>query len=77
MRIWMASLTIGLTMAMGLPLSAQEPASPLASLIEDQSVETLTLSDAVLRALDRNLDITISRQARDVRLTDIVFQLAQ
>ena len=51
--------------------------SPLTSLIDPEPLETLTLHEAVLRALEQNLDITISRQARDVRLTDIVLELAQ
>ncbi len=49
----------------------------LESLIDSEPVETLSLSEAVLRALENNLDITISRQVRDVRVTDIVFQQAQ
>ena len=39
--------------------------------------ETIALVDAVLRALQNNLDITVSRQTRDIRLTDILFEQAQ
>ncbi|GJL53403.1 MAG: RND transporter [Nitrospirales bacterium] len=51
--------------------------TPLTALIDPEPVETLSLQEAVLRALDSNLDITVGRQARDVRLTDIVLQQAQ
>jgi outer membrane protein TolC len=40
-------------------------------------VITLTLQEAVMQALEHNLDIQVSRFTRDVRLTDIVFQQAQ
>ncbi len=50
--------------------------SPLTALIDPDPVETLTLSEAVIRALKQNLDITVSRQARDVRITDIMLQQA-
>ena len=58
---------------------AQSPisTSPLTNLIETEPLETLTLQEAVLRALEQNLDISISQQTRDVRLTDIMFELAQ
>ncbi|MEC4673128.1 MAG: TolC family protein, partial [Nitrospirota bacterium] len=49
----------------------------LEKLIDNPSVVTLTLADAVLQALEHNLDITISRQARDVRVTDILFEQAK
>ena len=39
--------------------------------------EAMALSDAVLKALQRNLDITISRKTRDIRLTDIIFEQAK
>ena len=39
--------------------------------------ETIALVDAVLHALQNNLDITVSRQTRDIRLTDILFEQAQ
>jgi len=51
--------------------------APLTTLIDPEPVEILTLNEAVLRALESNLDITIGRQARDVRLTDIMLQQAQ
>ena len=39
--------------------------------------EPIAMSDAVLQALQRNLDITISRQTKESRLTDIVFEQAK
>ncbi|PJA77814.1 MAG: hypothetical protein CO149_07430, partial [Nitrospirae bacterium CG_4_9_14_3_um_filter_51_5] len=45
--------------------------------LPSDSVITLTLQEAVMQALEHNLDIQVSRQTRDVRLTDIVFQQAQ
>ncbi|TAJ34893.1 MAG: TolC family protein [Nitrospirae bacterium] len=39
--------------------------------------EAISLADTVLRALQNNLDIFISRQTRDSRLTDIIFEQAK
>ncbi|MBM4121922.1 MAG: TolC family protein [Nitrospira sp.] len=39
--------------------------------------EAVALADIVLRALQNNLDISVSRQTRDSRLTDIVFEQAK
>jgi outer membrane protein TolC len=49
----------------------------LKDLLPSDSVVTLTLKEAVLQALENNLDIQVSRYTRDVRLTDIVFQEAE
>jgi outer membrane protein TolC len=49
----------------------------LKKLIPTDSVITLTIRDAVMQALENNLDIQVSRFTRDVRLTDIVFQEAE
>jgi len=49
----------------------------LKKLIPEDSVITLTIRDAVMQALENNLDIQVSRYTRDVRLTDIVFQEAE
>jgi outer membrane protein TolC len=51
--------------------------SLLRKLIPEDSVITLTIRDAVMQALENNLDIQVSRYSRDVRLTDIVFQEAE
>jgi outer membrane protein len=47
------------------------------SLLEDDAVVTISLRDVVLQALEHNLDITVSRQSRDVRVTDILFEQAK
>src|SRR5438132_3701674 len=39
--------------------------------------EAVSLADAVIRALQNNLDISISRQTKESRLTDIVFEQAK
>ncbi len=49
----------------------------LQDILPADSVVTLTLHEAVMQALEHNLDIQVSRQTRDIRLTDIVFQHAQ
>jgi outer membrane protein TolC len=41
------------------------------------SQENVSLADAVLNALEHNLDISVSRRTRDVRLTDIIFEQAK
>ena len=51
--------------------------SSLTDLLPQDNVITLTLKEAVLQALEENLDIKVSRQSKEVRLTDIVFQQAQ
>ncbi|WP_447979654.1 TolC family protein [Candidatus Nitrospira bockiana] len=46
----------------------------------DQKLEPrhpISVSDAVLQALERNLDITISRQTKESKLTDIIFEQAK
>lgn len=48
----------------------------LKKLIPADSVITLTIRDAVMQALEKNLDIQVSRFTRDARLTDIIFQEA-
>lgn len=47
------------------------------SLLDDESVKTISLKDVVLQALKHNLDITVSKQSRDVRVTDILFEQAK
>ena len=56
---------------------AEDQDTSLTDLLEQESTVTLTMKEAVLKALQNNLDITVSRQSRDVRLTDILFQQAK
>nr|HQU29675.1 hypothetical protein [Nitrospirales bacterium] len=51
--------------------------SSLSDLVPRDTVITLTLKEAVLHALENNLDISVSRHTRNIRVTDIVFQQAQ
>ncbi|MDR4494453.1 MAG: TolC family protein [Nitrospirales bacterium] len=55
----------------------EENDSSLHDLLPQDSVITLTLKEAVLQALEENLDIRVSRQTRGIRVTDIIFQQAQ
>ncbi len=43
----------------------------------EAKVEAVSLTDAVLQALERNLDITVSRQTKESRLQDILFEQAK
>jgi len=49
----------------------------LKELIPSDSVITLTLRDAVMQALENNLDIQVSRHTRNAQLTDITFEQAK
>ncbi len=49
----------------------------LKKLIPSDSVVTLTLREAVMQALENNLDIQVSRLTRDAQLTDIIFEQAK
>lgn len=75
-------LCFGLTTVL-VPQSgkAAEPESlsslDVETLLSDESVVTIALREVVLQALEHNLDISVSRQARDVRVTDILFEEAK
>ena len=75
--VWI--LTIVVHVCLPSPSLAKNLPEPirLETLIDNPSVVTLSLADAVLQALEHNLDITISRQERDVRVTDILFEQAK
>jgi outer membrane protein TolC len=51
------------------PVSSQPPSQ--------ERREAISLADAALRALQSNLDISISRQTRDSRLSDIIIEQAK
>ena len=57
--------------------TADDSNNDLSHLLEPESVLTLTLAEAVVRTLDHNLDITVSKHERDVRVTDILFEQAK
>ena len=57
---------LALALALGLP-----------SADPGERRESISVQDAVLRALEHNLDITISRQTKDSRLQDIIAEQAK
>ncbi len=73
---------IGATLALVVLISVSHAwgateASTQPAPIPPEPKEALALADAVLRALERNLDITISRRTREIRMTDILFEQAK
>ena len=42
-----------------------------------ERLEGISLADAAIRALENNLDISISRQTKESRLTDIIIEQAK
>ncbi len=52
--------------------AAEPPSAP-----PPERREPLSIADAVLRALQNNLDITISRHTKESRVTDIIFEQAK
>ncbi len=48
----------------------------LRQLVPSEAVLTLSLRDAILQALEHNIDIQISRHTKDAQLTDIIFEQA-
>ncbi len=51
--------------------------TPSAAPAAPERRQGITLVEAVAEALEKNLDITVSRQNRDIRLTDIIFEQAK
>jgi outer membrane protein TolC len=71
------SLIMGvLGLSVLLPLANTRSAEPPQQPQADRR-EAISLADSVLRALQHNLDITISRQNKEMRLTDIIFEQAK
>ena len=63
---------IGLFLSPGLSWGSDESKAPPA-----EQRETISLADAAVRALQHNLDISISRQTKDSRLADITVEQAK
>ena len=63
---------IGLFLSPGLSWGSDDSMAPPA-----ERRETISLADAAIRALQHNLDINISRQTKDSRLTDITVEQAK
>jgi outer membrane protein len=66
------ALCISLLLSPGLSWSSDESKSPPA-----EQRETISLADAAIRALQNNLDISISRQTKESRLADIIVEQAK
>jgi len=69
---WLGSTVILSVLTLSVVVDGAEPSSFAA----DQR-RLIPLKEAVLEALDRNLDITISRYTKDTTVTDILFQQAK
>ncbi len=57
------------------PISTED--RRLKELLPADSAITLTMRDAVMQALEHNVDIQVSRHTRDAQLTDIIFEQAK
>jgi outer membrane protein TolC len=66
------AVCIGLLLSPGLSMGSDESKSPPA-----EQRETISLADAAIRALQNNLDISISRQTKESRLADITVEQAK
>ncbi len=68
----MGVLGLSVLLPLATTRSAEIPQQP-----QTDRREAISLADAVLRALQHNLDISISRQTKESRLTDIIFEQAK
>ncbi len=78
---------LSLVLAVGLPTGlssiagAAEPRAPVARAMETavpgEPQEPIPLAEAVVRALENNLDISISRYTKESRLADIIIEQAK
>jgi outer membrane protein TolC len=59
-----------------IPLDARSELPPQPAATAERR-EAISLADAALRALQNNLDITISRQTKESRLSDIIIEQAK
>lgn len=71
-RALLLAFGINLICAAGFTLAAEDTKNQ-----QGERRETIALSDAAIRALKSNLDITISRQTKESRLSDIVVEQAK
>ena len=69
---WCAATLALYMFPLSVVASAAEPSPPPA-----EQRRPVSLKDAVLEALERNLDITISRHTKETRVTDILFEQAK
>ena len=69
---WMSVFLASLICAFSLAAWGADTTPP-----PGDSRRPISLKDAALEALERNLDITISRNTKDTRVTDILFEQAK
>ncbi len=74
-RQWRSCAAV-LALCLGVGLTGSWAETPPARPPEPRK-EAISLMDAVLQALQRNLDITISRQTKESRITDIIAEQAK
>jgi len=71
-RTWSYAIGLGLILSPGLSWGLESDKMPPA-----ERRETISLADAAIRALQHNLDISISRQTKESRLADITVERAK
>ena len=72
---WLAAIVIGSLWNISAPTSGWS--LDVTKPVPAERRETISLADAAVRALQSNLDISISRQTKDSRLADIVIEQAK
>lgn len=60
-----------------LPAGTSWSEVPSSKQAASERREVITLTDAAVRALQNNLDISVSRQTKEIRLTDIIVEQAK
>lgn len=67
-------MVIVLLLMLAQTWAAEPTERPPLERMPPERQESISLQDAVLQALQRNLDITVSRQTKESRLYDIIFE---
>jgi outer membrane protein TolC len=74
--LWWAALPADAATNPPEPSKSETPPQKAQPSVQE-SRQAITLADVVLQALERNLDITISRTTKESRLSDIIFEQAK
>ncbi|MBI3356714.1 MAG: TolC family protein [Nitrospirae bacterium] len=72
---WLAAVAIGSLWNISAPISSWS--LDVTKPVPAERRETVSLADAAVRALQNNLDISISRQTKESRIADIVIEQAK
>lgn len=77
--LWRMRVILGASLVFGTltPWGSAWSQDPAKQPAVRESREAISLADAALRALQNNLDITVSRQTKESRLSDIVIEQAK